>query len=424
MSAAAPSATVNRLVEVAPMVRGMCIGRLGHWDGEDAAQDVLARLWQMQQRPDYTDAPLFGWAATNVRFQVLTVYRQRQTRPVTMATVGELSDRVLPDPGAGPEAHAERLESAREATRQVRGMIERLSPRERQVLLASGLGMRTDTDTATRLGMTPHNVSITKQRALARMREFAGLAPAGALYARRRDRCRAHAAQRRTVRPPLPSGAALPAEVHQAGRAAVRDGWTTADLTREFGVSDTLVGRWRRDTATSKTAHTAHAASVEGQGSTAELVARAHHALAAITAGAPPQPAWMTSDLIDRVAESLATARRTRQRYGRPRLAAEHGLTHHQARIVLEHITNTTSAGPARVRQRGDVDDFASTPRRAGPAPTAAECAGRTEQDSPAPAPVVPVSPGTAEPGRRKRVRRLRSEGAHPAAGQWPGAGW
>lgn len=343
----------DRLAEVAPMVRRMCIHRLGVWDGEDAAQEVLARLWKLtRQRPDYTGAPLFGWAVANVRFQVLTVYRRHQARPL-LGQMADISDRVLLDPAAGPEAHAERLESAREATGRVRELLGRLTLRERQVLLASGLGMRSDAETAARLGMTVHNVAVTRQRALARMREFAGVLPAGTLNAeqRRRRQARLTRLQPEGARPQQRPGQRLPVQVHEAGRAALRDGWQTDDLIGEFGVSDTLVRRWRADNAAADTARAAagpsrHTAGTAAVVSTAELVARAHQALTAAAdrdaaGGGPARPGWMTVDLVERVTASITAARAAGQRYGQPRLATEHGLTGYQARLLLHHITGT-----------------------------------------------------------------------------------
>lgn len=52
-----------------------------------------------------------------------------------------------------------------------------------------------------------------------------------------------------------------------------------------------------------------------------------------------PRPTWMTEDLLQRVVESMATARAEGKPYGRDRVVEDHGLTPHRARTVLEFIT-------------------------------------------------------------------------------------
>lgn len=323
----------DRLAEVAPMVRRMCIHRLGVWDGEDAAQEVLARLWKLtRQRPDYTGGPLFGWAVANVRYQVLNVYRQHQTHP-QLGAMADISDRVLPDPAAGPQAHAERLESAREATCQVRELLAGLSLRERQVLLASGLGMRSHVETAARLGMTVANVEAARRRALARMREAVGVVPAGTLKARERqqtNRCRASAALRqpRHARP-------LTDRRATAAGVGLRREWMTAELidrvTASLAAARQARKRYGRPRLAAEYGLTAHQAGLVLE-----------H-IAAQTTGPARRPAWMTAELLDRVTASITAAHQAGQPYGRPRLVAEHGLTHHRARLLLQHIATSTT---------------------------------------------------------------------------------
>jgi RNA polymerase sigma factor (sigma-70 family) len=291
----------DRLAEVAPMVRRMCTARLGQWDGEDAAQEVLLRLWRLQLRPEYAaaaePAPLFGWAATNARWEVLRTARDgsRQALPA-----GQLSEQMWVDPQAGPEERALRRAEVRAARDQLGELIPQLSLRERQVVLASQFGTRSNVETAARLGISREAAAVAKQNAIARMRELAGVVAPGTRTEQRAARYRESAegraaAGRRDEQQAALVGAAeqLPAtvstdgagrgvgvgtgtrwpdEVHRAGRAAVRDGWTRSDLIREFGVSADLVHRWQRATATD--------AGGPAGPSTEELIAGAHQAVA------------------------------------------------------------------------------------------------------------------------------------------------
>lgn len=322
VSARAVSAE-ERLVEVAPMVRRMCRARLGSWDGDDAAQEVLLRLWQLQQRPEYAattePAPLFGWAAAGARFQVLNAVRARSQRVVP---AGELAEQLWVDPQAGPEEQAVRRAQAREARDRVGELVPQLSLRERQVILASEFGTRSNVETAARLGISREAVSVAKQNAIARLRELAGVDEPGSRAGRRAARYRdspeyrASVARREAQQAALvaaaeqlpragarevggqadvvepaaeqvsesvagtpgggwkPGRAGWPQEVHDAGRAALREGWNTEDVARELGVGVNLVRLWRR-------ANTKDTGAVDvADGSTAELIERARRAVA------------------------------------------------------------------------------------------------------------------------------------------------
>jgi RNA polymerase sigma factor (sigma-70 family) len=271
----------ERLAEVAPMVRRMCVARLGPWDGEDAAQEVLLRVWQLQQRPDYDGAPVFGWAAANARFEALNAFKSSARR---MVPTGNLSERYWVDPGAGPEEQAERRAEIREAREQLAELVPRLSRRERQVILASEFGTRSNTETGARLGITRAAVNMAKGNAIARLRELVGATAAGtraqgqaAAYQAvksRRDAARA-AGPAAEVAGSWPRGVPLPGEVHDAGRAAAGFGWSTERLISEFGVSAETVRQWRADQPTESAlseealsalierAHTSRAAAAE-----------------------------------------------------------------------------------------------------------------------------------------------------------------
>jgi RNA polymerase sigma factor (sigma-70 family) len=239
-------ARAERLREVVPMVRRFCMARLGSIDGQDAAQEVLEAVWRAQQRPDFTDGPLFGYAAATARYRVLHAYADRD-RAVLPA--GHLADLMWADPAPGPAEQVERAEAATEAIRRVGELLAVLSPRERQVMHASELSTRPGAETAAELGMTSSGVRSAQVRAMARMRDAVGAASPNPLAVgvsenqRARDAAAARAAERGAARGP--GGAPLPRELHNAGRTAAAAGRSARELAAEFGVSESTATRWR-----------------------------------------------------------------------------------------------------------------------------------------------------------------------------------
>lgn len=235
----------RQLLAVAPMVRRICTARLGAVDGQDAAQDVMEAVWRAQHRPDFTDGPLFGYAATLARYRVARSYAARDRAPLSSGDLGEL---LWADPIPGPAEQVEHLD----AERQVDQLLAALSPRQRQVMLASELGARSSVETAAELGMPASTVRTAQARAMARMRELVGARSpnplASALPERERNR-RANAA--RAVANGTagrgPGGAGLPPELHQAGRAAAAAGWSTREMAARFRVSESTAWRWRTE---------------------------------------------------------------------------------------------------------------------------------------------------------------------------------
>ncbi|MGH3615497.1 MAG: sigma-70 family RNA polymerase sigma factor [Pseudonocardia sp.] len=244
-------ARAERLREVAPLVRRFCVARLGPVDGQDAAQEVLEAVWRAQQRPDFADGPLSGYAAATARYQVIHGYADRDRADLP---AGHLADVVWADPAPGPAEQVERAEAAAEAARKVRELLAVLSPRERQVMAASGLGTRAGAETATELGMSPSGVRSAQVRAMARMREAVGAASPNPLAVgvpenqRARDAAAVRAAERGAVRGP--GGVSLPRELHDAGRVAAAGGRSARELAAEFGVSESTATRWRAATRT------------------------------------------------------------------------------------------------------------------------------------------------------------------------------
>jgi DNA-binding CsgD family transcriptional regulator len=193
---------------------------------------------------------MFGWATANVRFEVLNTARSAACQAVP---AGDLAAQLWSDPAPGTEEQAERRAAAREAEQQMRQLLPQLSRRERQVILASGFGTRSNVETGTRLGISRAAASVAKQNAIARMRELLGVTPPGgraerravAYCARVQRRTMAAGAAAGRVERAGPRGGPLPAVVHEAGRAAAAAGWPRERLIREFGVSNSTVSRWQ-----------------------------------------------------------------------------------------------------------------------------------------------------------------------------------
>ena len=243
----------TRLLDVARMVERVC-SRLGPHDGPDAAQDVLEAVWRAQHRPGFDvdhdgDGSLFGYAATLARYRVLRAYREQGQAPVP---VGELAEQLLTDPGADPDEQAQRAAAADQAARQVDQLLTFLTPRQRQVMLASGLGSRPTDETAAALDMWPSSVRTVQYRAMARMREMLGVPSPNPLASgvpervRQREAAAGRAAANGTAGRG-PGGRPLPAEVHEAGRAAAAAGMHARQMAAEFGVSESTASRWRAE---------------------------------------------------------------------------------------------------------------------------------------------------------------------------------
>lgn len=243
-----------QLREAEPMVRRMCRARLGYWDGDDAAQDVLDAVWRKARRPEFEDrGSLAGYAATVARYRINDAYaaRERAAFPA-----GEW-DELWADGARTPEEQVERDADVAHAGRQVDGLLETLTPRQREAVTECALRERDTEDVADELGLSPSSVRSSQVRAMARMREVCGTRStnplsagvgeyernrgrwererdareaAGETIARRRSR---HLAARETNG--LPNGRTLPARdlipsqrvdvdepMAQAGRAVAR----------------------------------------------------------------------------------------------------------------------------------------------------------------------------------------------------------
>lgn len=164
--------TVDRLMaELYPMVLRYCRGRLGRGDtvigsADDVAQEVclsvISALPSYQLKGLSFRAFVYGIAAHKVTDAFRAIARNR-SEPMS----------VLPDApfvGDGPE----QLLLAGELTERLDGVLHRLTPHEREVLiLRIAVGLSAE-ETAIAVGATPGSVRVTQHRALSRLRGMVG----------------------------------------------------------------------------------------------------------------------------------------------------------------------------------------------------------------------------------------------------------
>lgn len=148
-----------------PRLVRYCTRKLGPDDGEDAAQEALARLVvslgaYRQQRPIEAYA---YWLASNCVAD--TFRRKYRDRAQLMAEVPEQE----PAPGLSPvqpEEHVLRDDETRALARH----LQAVSPQARTVLLLRTEGFSAD-EVAERLGSTPGAVRIARWRAVQKLRK-------------------------------------------------------------------------------------------------------------------------------------------------------------------------------------------------------------------------------------------------------------
>lgn len=166
-----PVAREKLLAEIYPLVRRYCRGRLGRNEGvlgsaDDVAQEVCVAV--ISALPNYEikglsfRAFVYGIAAHKVTDAFRAIGRNRSE------PVADLPDApVLHD---GPE---QQLLLA-ELTGAVGGLLQRLTARQREVLvLRIAVGLSAE-ETAAAVGSTPGAVRVTQHRALCRLRTLIG----------------------------------------------------------------------------------------------------------------------------------------------------------------------------------------------------------------------------------------------------------
>ena len=135
---------------------------------EDLVQETLVRLAQRWPRLVRGGADPMPYARTVLYRLWVDTWRRRRTRPETLvASAGD-------DPGAGrqlPLRH-DALAVAVDRVALARA-LDRLTARQRAVLVLRYLEDRTEVETARVLGCSPNTVKSQARHALARMRELA-----------------------------------------------------------------------------------------------------------------------------------------------------------------------------------------------------------------------------------------------------------
>ena len=128
------------------------VRRVGVGDADDLAADVLVVAWR--RRDDVPDEAPLAWLYRTAGFVVANF--RRKGRPIP---IGELPDEVADD---DPAVQAVRDE-------QVRAVLRRLSPRDRQIVLLNAWEGLAGDDLATVLGIGRGGADAALSRARARL---------------------------------------------------------------------------------------------------------------------------------------------------------------------------------------------------------------------------------------------------------------
>lgn len=165
-----PAAVERLLVLLRPGIVRYCRARLGRTDGsygsaDDVAQEVCMAVVRALPRYVDTGSPfaafVHGITAHKVADAQRALYRDRS------ASTGEVPDSV--DPAAGPEDRV----LARERAQAARGLLDRLPPAHRDLLVLRVVNGLSAEETGAVLGMTAGAVRVAQHRALARLRSLA-----------------------------------------------------------------------------------------------------------------------------------------------------------------------------------------------------------------------------------------------------------
>ena len=135
-----------------PALHRYLVRRVGVGDADDLAADVLVVAWR--RRADVPDEAALAWLYRTAGFVVANF--RRKGRPVP---VGEIPDDGVDD---DPAVHAVRDE-------QVREVLRRLSPRDRQIVLLNAWEGLTGDDLAAVLGIGRGGADAALSRARARL---------------------------------------------------------------------------------------------------------------------------------------------------------------------------------------------------------------------------------------------------------------
>lgn len=163
-----PAATERLLALVRPPIVRYCRARLGVQTGaasaDDVAQDVLLALFTALPRYRETGGGFLAFAYGIAANKIADHYRYRWRRPTSALP----EDPQLPDPEAGPEQWA--LDG--DGTRRVVSLLDRLSPRLREIVTLRLIVGLTAQETADAMSTSPEAVRVAQHRALRTLRRY------------------------------------------------------------------------------------------------------------------------------------------------------------------------------------------------------------------------------------------------------------
>jgi RNA polymerase sigma factor (sigma-70 family) len=142
-----------------------------HADVEDAVQEVFIELWQHAGRFDAAIASESTFVSTVARRRLIDRHRRRVRRPEAVPLIAE--------PATAAPSQTDRA-AMLEQGQQVRGLLERLRPQQRQVLeLSFDRGM-SQQEIAQATSLPLGTVKTHARRGLMRLRQLLETSPAGA----------------------------------------------------------------------------------------------------------------------------------------------------------------------------------------------------------------------------------------------------
>ena len=149
------------LEELRPKVLRYCASRLADVEtAQDVTQEVLLAVHVASVRDPALDVLPYAFGIASNK--VADVYRKRARRPEQLTA--DLPEVV--DPYDGPESTAMR----RDEVRQVRRLLEGLTPRARELLLLRTAGLTAE-QAGEVVGLSPGAVRVAQHRALNQLRE-------------------------------------------------------------------------------------------------------------------------------------------------------------------------------------------------------------------------------------------------------------
>jgi RNA polymerase sigma-70 factor (ECF subfamily) len=164
-SAAAPAL----LREIHPLVVKYCRARMGR-DGrsyltsDDVAQDVCLAVMKSLQNYRNQGAPFLGFVYGIAQHKIADAYR---------AIARDHTDRIAEPPeqeAPGPTPEGKALETERRE--RIRGLLDRLPAKQREILTLRQINGLTAEETAEMIGSSPGAVRVAQHRAMSRLRQM------------------------------------------------------------------------------------------------------------------------------------------------------------------------------------------------------------------------------------------------------------